>query len=292
MSDSGGPQKTKKAKKQSVGGTPSKSGGKKARESEELPLYKADDDVWVWYGDNRFPAKIIKVIDEAEQVAERRTYLIHYKNWNKRHDNVVPFSKIIGYQSDVDLSESIRGPPKKSMAAGWQQGAKKRESFGAQGSLKRPRNRTSSCSSSNAGDATSKQAPPGDKKKEKDDKKGEKKQQQPRKKKEKVEEGKEEVKVEQREKKGKESPVKQNPNNKQPRQRRTKKQMQEAQQEKEKMMKEQQVKEEVKVEVHGEQEKVGGAEPLVKKEIVKVKVENHNSTTFQSKFVFVNIQNI
>ena len=187
LSDSGGPQKTKKAKKQSIG-TPSKSGGKKARESEDLPLYKADDDVWVWYGDNRFPAKIIKVIDEAEQCAERRTYLIHYKNWNKRHDNVVPFSKIIGYQSDVDLSESIRGPPKKSMSAGWQQGVKKRESFGAGTNLKRPRNRTSSCSSSNAGDATgSKQAPSGDKKKEKEEKKGEKKQGQPRKKKEKVE---------------------------------------------------------------------------------------------------------
>ena len=56
--------------------------------------------------------------------------------------------------------------------------------------------------------------------------------------------------------------------------------------EKEKMLKEQQqVKEEVKTEVQGDvKEKVG--DPLVKKEIVKVKVENFNSATFQSKFVF------
>ena len=57
------------------------------------------------------------------------------------------------------------------------------------------------------------------------------------------------------------------------RQRRTKKQMQEAQMEKEKMMKEhQQVKEEAKTEVQ-DQEKV---DPLVKKKIVKVKVESFN----------------
>ena len=61
--------------------------------------------------------------------------------------------------------------------------------------------------------------------------------------------------------------------------------------EKEKMMKEQQrVKEEVKTEVQ-EQEKV---DPLVKKEIVKVKMENFNFLPFYFSllYIFISINNL
>ena len=74
-------------------------------------------------------------------------------------------------------------------------------------------------------------------------------------------------------------------------QRITKKQMQEAQMKKEKMMKEQQqVKEEVKTEAQ-EQEKV---DPLVQKEIVKVRVENFNFLPlyFFLLYYFISINNL